>query len=73
VADSLAGGGVNVLLAFSCVARIDILRERAGEEAALIQAAAADVPTFGFYTYGEFARTTSVSGYHNATIAALAL
>jgi hypothetical protein len=73
VADSLVGGDVNVLLAFSCVARIDILRERAGEEAALIQAAAADVSTFGFYTYGEFARTTSVSGYHNATITALAL
>jgi hypothetical protein len=66
-------GGARVLLAFSCVARIDILRERAPEEAALMQKAAAHVPTFGFYTYGEFARSTSVSGYHNATIAALAL
>jgi hypothetical protein len=73
VADSLVDGGAHVLLAFSCVARIDILRERAGEEAALMQKAAAHVPTFGFYTYGEFARSTSVSGYHNATIAALAL
>jgi hypothetical protein len=31
------------------------------------------VPTFGFYTYGEFARTTGAAGFHNTTIAALAL
>jgi len=62
-----------VLLTFSCVARLDILRDRGGEEAARLQAAAGDVPTFGFYTYGEYARTRGVAGYHNATIAAVAL
>lgn len=62
-----------VLLTFSCVARLDILRDRGGEEAARLQAAAGAVPTFGFYTYGEYARTRGVAGYHNATIAAVAL
>ena len=37
------------------------------------QAAAGSIPTFGFYTYGEFARNRSVAGHHNATVAALAL
>lgn len=63
----------SVMLAFSCVARLDILAERAGEEAERLQDAADQVPTFGFYTYGEFARTGSVTGYHNATVTALAL
>ncbi|GAA4447713.1 FIST signal transduction protein [Phytohabitans houttuyneae] len=78
VADGIASGAVSgrepgVLLVFSCVARFDILRDRGAEEARRLQAAAASVPTFGFFTYGEFARTTSVAGYHNATVAAIAL
>lgn len=63
----------SVLLSFSCVARLDILGEHGGEEAHRLQRAAGDVPTFGFYTYGEFARTATVSGYHNATLAGIAL
>jgi hypothetical protein len=68
----------SVLLVFSCIARLDILqmrdpaRPRTGEEAARIHAAAGTT-VFGIYTYGEFARTTSVAGYHNSTIAAVAL
>ena len=62
-----------VMLMFSCVARTDILGDRAAEEAARLHKAAGPVATFGFYTYGEFARTTGVAGYHNATITALAL
>jgi hypothetical protein len=78
VADGIASGAVagrqpGVLLVFSCVARLDILRDRGAEEASRLHAAAAGVPTFGFFTYGEFARTTSVAGYHNATVAAIAL
>jgi hypothetical protein len=72
-ARAVAGRDAAVLLVFSCVARLDILGERGGEEAAELQAAAGDVPVFGVYTYGEFARTTSVAGYHNATVAAIAL
>jgi hypothetical protein len=62
-----------VVLVFDCVARLDILGERGQEEAHRLQRAARGAPTFGYYTYGEFARTTGVAGYHNATIAAMAL
>ncbi|SNS60622.1 Uncharacterized conserved protein, contains FIST_N domain [Asanoa hainanensis] len=62
-----------VVLVFDCVARLDILGERGHEEARRLQRAAGNAPTFGYYTYGEFARTTGVAGYHNATIAAMAL
>ncbi len=52
---------------------MEILQTRAGEEAARLQKAADTVRTFGFYTYGEFARSAGIAGYHNATIAAIAL
>jgi hypothetical protein len=64
---------VSVLLVFSCVARLDVLAGRGKEEASRLQEAAGSVPVFGIYTYGEFARTTSVAGYHNCTIATIAL
>jgi hypothetical protein len=62
-----------VLLVFSCVSRADLFMERAPEEAKRIDTAAGSVSTFGFYTYGEFARTAGAGGYHNATITAVAL
>ena len=70
---SVAGRDASVLLVFSCIARLDVLQERGAEEATRLQAAAGAVPVFGIYTYGEFARTTSVAGYHNSTVAAVAL
>lgn len=70
---ALAGRDASVLLVFSCIARLDILAGRGAEEAACLQDAAGPVPVFGVYTYGEFARTTSVAGYHNATVTAIAL
>lgn len=78
VAEDVAAGAIEntdaaVVLGFSCVARLDILRERSGEEPRLLQKAAGDARTFGFFTYGEFARTKSVAGVHNATLAAIAL
>ena len=73
LADALDGADASVALVFSCVARLDILAGRSAEEAQRLQEVAGVVPTFGFYTYGEFARTTSVVGYHNATIAAVVL
>jgi hypothetical protein len=66
-------GEPSVLLAFSCAARAMIYRDRAPEEAARLQAAAGDIPTFGFYCCAEFARTAGVLGTHNATLTALAL
>jgi hypothetical protein len=69
-----SGRDPTVLLAFSCVARLDILQqEHASAEAGRLQQAAGDITTFGFYTYGEFARTGRVAGYHNASLAAIAL
>jgi hypothetical protein len=73
VADAIGDLDAQVLLTFSCSARVHILGERSVEEAVRLQKAAGPVRTFGFFTYGEFARSTGVSGYHNATIAALAL
>ena len=62
-----------VLLVFDCVGRAGILEDRCVEETARLQRAAGDVLTFGMYTYGEFARTSTVAGYHNATLAVMAL
>jgi hypothetical protein len=73
VVEALEGHDAKILLLFSCAARHEVLGDRVPEEAARFQSAAGDVPTFGFYTYGEYCRTRSVAGHHNATIAALAL
>jgi hypothetical protein len=74
VREVTAGRDASVVLAFSCVARLDVLRDRGPEEAERLQAAAGPATsTFGFYTYGEVARVNSVTGYHNATLAAVAL
>jgi hypothetical protein len=62
------------MIGFDCIARrgvlgdtgiraeIDRLVERVGE-----------APIAGFYTYGEIARTSGVSGFHNQTLVVLAL
>jgi hypothetical protein len=73
VTEALADFDAGVVLVFSCAARHQALGDRALEEAALFQAAAGAVPTFGFCGYGEFARNRSIAGHHNATIVALAL
>jgi hypothetical protein len=61
------------LLAFSCAARMVIFGERVQEEPRRLQAAAGNIPTFGVYCCGEFARSVGVLGTHNATLTALAL
>jgi hypothetical protein len=63
----------SVLLTFSCAARAMILGDRAPQEPDRLQAAAGQVPTFGFYCCAEFARTSGVLGTHNATLTAVAL
>lgn len=72
-ADALENADPGVLLGFSCVARMDVLGDRSAEEPELLQKAAGNARSFGFFTYGEFARTKSVAGVHNATLAAIAL
>jgi len=62
-----------VLLAFSCAARATIFQSRAAEEPRRLQVAAGEIPAFGLYCCGEFARTSGVLGTHNATLTAIAL
>jgi hypothetical protein len=62
-----------VLLTFSCAARANIFGKNTPEEPRRLQSVAGEIPTFGFYCCGEFARTAGVLGTHNATLTALAL
>ncbi len=64
---------LGALLTFSCAARGMLLGARIGEESVRLQQAAGDVPSFGIYCCGEFARTVGVLGTHNCTLTALAL
>lgn len=74
VATALGGcPEASALLVFSCAARAVIFGPRTREESERLQAAAGEVPVFGFYCCGEFARTAGVLGTHNATLTALAL
>ncbi|MQA32760.1 FIST signal transduction protein [Modestobacter roseus] len=72
-AGALATGAERVLLTFDCAARQTILGDGIVEEVARLQTAAGDATAFGFYTYGEFARSRGAGGVHNATLTALAL
>lgn len=60
-------------LVFSCTARTAMFGERAAAEAAAVDAALAGAQAGGFFTYGEFARVSGSSGFHNATVSVLAL
>ena len=62
-----------VLLVFSCAARAKLFGDRTPEEPRRLQAAAGNVPVFGIYCCGEFARTAGVLATHNATLTMLAL
>jgi hypothetical protein len=64
---------LGALLSFSCAARGMLLGGRIAEEPQRLQKAAGDVPSFGIYCCGEFARTVGVLGTHNCTLTALAL
>jgi len=69
-------GGIATLglLTFSCAALRAVLGddgiEREGERLAKWAGA---VPYAGFYTYGEIARNHGIDGFHNQTLAILAL
>ena len=79
IVDEVASTALNanpqpgVLLTFSCAARAAIFGENTSEEVRLLQAAAGEIPAFGVYCCGEFARTAGVLATHNATLTALAL
>jgi hypothetical protein len=61
------------LLSFSCAARAMLLGSRVCEESQRLQEVAGDVPSFGIYCCGEFARTVGALGTHNCTLTALVL
>lgn len=62
------------LLLFDCIARKTVLGpDGVIAEMETIGSVLQTVPTAGFYTYGEFARTRGARGFHNQTLVALAL
>jgi hypothetical protein len=72
--DGLQGHAPVGLLTFSCAALRAVLGEdgiqREGER---IDKWADGLPFAGFYTYGEIARVRGIDGFHNQTLAVLAL
>jgi len=62
------------ILAFDCIARRGVLGDEGlSREVVRLAANSCGAPLAGFYTYGEFARTQGVSGFHNQTLVVLAL
>lgn len=61
-------------LAFDCIARRGVLGDQGiRREVSRIGEHAGGAPIAGFYTYGEIARTSGISGFHNQTLVILAL
>jgi hypothetical protein len=62
------------MVAFDCIARRGVLDDQGVRaEVERIAQHASGAPVAGFYTYGEFARTRGVTGFHNQTLVVLAL
>ena len=62
------------ILAFDCIARRGVLGEEGiRTEIDRVAAGASGAAVAGFYTYGEIARTSGVSGFHNQTLVVLAV
>jgi hypothetical protein len=62
------------MIAFDCIARRGVLGESGiRREVRHIAAHAPGAPLAGLYTYGEIARTSGVSGFHNQTLVVLAV
>jgi hypothetical protein len=62
-----------LVLVFSCASRVPLLGDRVRDEVVAISSALDGAPVCGFFTFGEFARTTGSSGVHNSSVAVLAL
>jgi len=62
------------MIAFDCIARRGVLGEEGIQrEIERVVDNADGAPVAGFYTYGEIARTTGVTGFHNQTLVVLAV
>jgi hypothetical protein len=66
------GGAPRGALVFSCAGRVTPLGDALAEEAVAIRGPLGGAPFAGFFTYGEFARVTGSTGFHNATVVVLA-
>jgi hypothetical protein len=66
------GGTPRGALVFSCAGRVAPLGDAVREEAAAVAGPLGSAPFAGFFTYGEFARVTGSTGFHNATVVVLA-
>jgi hypothetical protein len=72
--DGLDGRPPLGILAFSCAALRAVLGADGIQlESERVAKWAGEVPFAGFYTYGEIARTHGIDGFHNQTMAVLAL
>jgi len=72
--NDLGGSPPLGMVAFDCIARRGVLGdEGVRAEVERIAEHASGAPVAGFYTYGEFARTQGVTGFHNQTLVVLAL
>jgi hypothetical protein len=61
------------VLAFDCIARKGVLGDDGiVAEVERVATYAAGAPVAGFYTYGEFARTHGLNGFHNQTLVVVA-
>jgi len=62
-----------LVLVFSCGSRVPLLGDRVRDEVDAISSVLDGAPVCGFYTFGEFARTTGSTGVHNSSVSILAL
>ncbi|MEV6345678.1 FIST N-terminal domain-containing protein [Actinoplanes sp. NPDC051851] len=60
-------------IVFSCAGRAGPLGKEIEAEAVSVGEGMGGAPIGGFFTYGEFARVTGSTGFHNATVVTLAL
>jgi hypothetical protein len=72
--DDLRGYRPLGFIAFDCISRSRMLGdEGTRQEVERMVKVADDAPLAGFYTWGEIARTRGITGYHNQTLAVLAV
>lgn len=70
----LDGEAPTAMIAFDCIARRGVLGEEGiRREIERVVDNAGGAPVAGFYTYGEIARTSGVTGFHNQTLVVLAV
>lgn len=71
--ETFQGSPPKGFMVFDCIARKGVLGEGIQREISQIADGADGAAVAGFYSYGEFARTSGSSGFHNQTLVVLAL